>query len=482
MRINKDLKRILDISISLSNNSIHTHILENILSYSMEISNCDGGTLYLYDEENDNLRFFIMRNKTMNTYLGKDGEIINLPPVKVDSKSVSGYSAKFKELVNIDDVYSDSKFNWEGPKKYDKLNNYHTKAVLVIPLLGIDNELLGIMQLLNPIDEKGEITSFNDDVIYIIKSLASLSAISISNRKLYDEIKELLDSFVKAMVKSIESRTPYNAFHTVNVSKLCSSFVDYLNENGYKISANDKEQLVMSAMLHDIGKIIIPLNILNKASRFEGKLEIMKMRWKYIKASIYNKYLLKEINKKNYESEIKYLDDATAFIISIDTKGFLDDDSLNKIKEIYKKEYIIDDNKYKIIEESEIDDALIRKGTLTSEERLEIEKHVVYTNEILKEIKFGSKYNKVLEIASNHHEYLDGSGYPNKLDAKKLDILNRIITIMDVYESLTSTDRPYKKPIPKDKALNILSEMVNEGKLDKKLVEEFKKMQNRENS
>ena len=119
---------------------------------------------------------------------------------------------------------------------------------------------------------------------------------------------------------------------------------------------------------------------------------------------------------------------------------------------------------------------------MTSEERLEIEKHVVYTNEILKEIKFGSKYNKVLEIASNHHEYLDGSGYPNKLDAKKLDILNRIITIMDVYESLTSTDRPYKKPIPKDKALNILSEMVNEGKLDKELVEEFKKMQNRENS
>ena len=151
----------------------------------------------------------------------------------------------------------------------------------------------------------------------------------------------------------------------------------------------------------------------------------------------------------------------------------IDPEKQKKIDEIIKLEYNTAFGVLKIVEETEENDVHIIKGTLTKEERLEIEKHVEYTKLILKEIEFGKKYKNVEYIAGAHHEYIDGSGYP--LHIKDVDIskLVRILTIMDVYESLTATDRPYKKPMPKERAYSILKAMVEEGKLDEELVAYF---------
>ena len=296
---------------------------------------------------------------------------------------------------------------------------------------------------------------------------------------LYKDIKELLNSFVNAMVKAIESRTPYNAFHTINVAKICAKFVDYIVLNNYyNISEDDKEELILAAMLHDVGKMIIPLNILNKATRFEGKLDNMLLRYELIDACIDNKYLSNELNKDEYEKEKDFILKAKEYVIKLDKSSFLTDDDLSYINLLNEKKY---DTKYgilKIFNEEEFNDAMIKKGTLTKEERAEIEKHVVYTKDILKDIKFGKKYEHVKYIAASHHEYLNGTGYPNHLNSDDLPLLVRIITIVDIYESLISTDRPYKKPMPKEKALFILKEMVKEGKLDNNLVDIFCKMEN----
>ena len=180
-----------------------------------------------------------------------------------------------------------------------------------------------------------------------------------------------------------------------------------------------------------------------------------------------------ELNKDEYDNEISYLNKAKEFIIKLDKMSFLTDDDINYINEIKDKTYDTKYGKLYILDNNELENALIKKGTLTKSERAEIEKHVVYTNDILNEIIFGKKYMHVKDIASKHHEYLDGSGYPNHIGKKDIPELVRIITIVDIYESLVSTDRPYKKPMPNDRALSILKEMVNEGKLDSKLVGYF---------
>ena len=471
MLLNKDLEKVLKVTTSLSNEHDYTKLLMEILEDGLDISNADGGTLYLLND--DKLDFFFMITKSQGIKKGGNLEKIDLPPVDINSSSVAAYCARAKKIINVADVYKDSEFNWEGPKKYDSITGYHTKSVLVLPLMDRDENVLGVMQLINS-SKDNEIVEFSKDIETVVYSLSSLSGVLLNNMQLYDNIKALLDSFVNAMVKAIESRTPYNAFHTINVARICSEFVDYLNLKGYEnISKDDKEELVLAAMLPDVGKMIIPLNILHKATRFEARIDNMLLRYKLINACINNKYLSNEISKEEYDKEIEFITNANDFIIKLDKSSFLSEDDLKYINILKDKFYNTNYGILKIFEDDEIEDALIKKGTLTQGERAEIEKHVVYTKEILQDIKFGKKYSNVKDIASKHHEYLNGSGYPNHIKEDELPLLVRMITIVDIYESLVSTDRPYKKPMSNEKALFILKEMVKEGKLDERLVNIF---------
>ena len=471
MILNKDLEKILNITISMSKEQDYAKLLESILEDGMDLSNCDAGTLYLLN--GTKLEFFFMITKSQNVRDGGVGKEIELPPVDINSSSVAAMCARTKRIINVEDVYSDTKYNWEGPKKYDDLTGYHTESVLVLPLLDRDKNVLGVMQLINA-TQFGQVIPFSKDIERVIYSLASLSGILLNNMRLYDGIKELLYSFVGAMVKAIESRTPYNAFHTNNVARICGEFVDYINEhNIMEITPEDKEELLLAAMLHDVGKMIIPNEILNKSTRFEGMLDKMLLRYSLIKSCIENKYLKNEYTSSQYNNELIFIENVKEFVIRLDKASFLTEDDKNYINRLKDKTYDTEFGKLKIFEEEELKNALIERGTLTKEERAEIEKHVVYTRDILNEIQFGKKYEKVKDIASKHHEYLNGTGYPDHLLGDDLSILVRIITIVDIYESLISTDRPYKKPMPTLKALSILKEMVNEGKLDPQLVDAF---------
>ncbi len=471
MILNKDVEKILNVITEMSRENNYYKLLEEILEIAMEISNCDGGTLYLLKE--DKLEFFYMITKSMNIKKGGMDEKIDLPPVDINAPAVAALCAKGKKVINVADVYSDKNFNWTGPMKYDSLTGYHTESVLVLPLFDREKNVLGVMQLINAVLFK-KVVPFTYDVEKILYSLASLSGILLDNVNLYTNLRELLDSFVKAMVKAIESRTPYNASHTANVAKICGDFVDFLNEKNYdEITASQKEELVMAAMLHDVGKMIINEKTLNKATRFADKFNNMMLRYDLISASIENKYLQKELAEDEFDKEIKFINDVKEFVARLENQPYLPDADLEFIEQIKNKEYETKYGVLKIFNDDELECAYIKKGTLTADERHEIEMHVTYTDDILKELKFGKKYSNVRSIAASHHEYLDGSGYPNHLKGDALSKYVRIITIADIYDSLLSADRPYKKPMPKEKALSILKEMVEEGKLDKDLITKF---------
>lgn len=471
MILNKDMEKILSVITEMSRESNYYKLLEDILEKGMDISHSDGGTLYLLRD--DRLEFFFMITKSMNIKKGGVNEKIDLPPVDIASSSVAALCARLKKVINVSDVYSDLEYNWSGPKKYDELTGYHTKSVLVLPLFDKEKNVLGVMQLINAQDQN-EIIPFSKDIEGTLSSLSTISGVLLDNVNLYDNVKSLLDSFVHSMVKAIESRTPYNASHTMNVAKYASEFVDYLNnhENDH-ISANDKEELVMAALFHDVGKMIIKEDILNKATRFASLLPKMILRYHLILDELEIKYLRKEISEEEYIEETKLINATIDFVSRLNDSQSLTDEDLLFIEKIKEKEYNIRYGVYHLLTSEEYECAIIQKGTLTKDERNEIERHVVYTNEILSELKFGKKYSHVLDIASRHHELLDGSGYPNHLKGDNLSKYVRIITICDIYDSLMAKDRPYKKPMPNDKALFILNEMADMGKLDKDLVNKF---------
>lgn len=474
----KQFKDILEIGIMLAVEKNHNHLFGLILENAMTITNCDGGTLYLAQE--DSLAFKIMRTISMNVYEGSDGEIISLPPVPLREENVCAYSAIHRQTINIQDVYHNEEFDFSGPKSYDSMTGYHTKSILVIPLQNHENELIGVLQLINAMDEQGNVTAFDPGFERIVLSLASQAAISISNMRYIQEIKGLLYSFVEAMATVVDRRTPYNANHTRNVAMYASEFVDYLNQEHragrYReyFDSNRKEQLVLAASLHDIGKMTVPLSVMNKATRLDSHLQEILTRFELIRSYLKIDFYENRISREECRQKLSYLENAAVLVQKVNTLSILPKELEESVIElsshIYKKE---DGEELPYLSKYERDCLLIHRGTLTDEERKVMEDHVVMTSRILDNIHFNYHYRNVPLWAGSHHELLDGSGYPMHLTAEQMPAEIRILALADIFDALTAKDRPYKEPVPLEEALRILRDMAEHGKLDRELVELF---------
>lgn len=473
----KDFERILNIGIDLCTQKDPNRLLESILENGMKITHCDASTLYLY--ENNQLVFKIMKTLSMGISRGADGESIeDIPPVPMKEGNVCAYTAIHREIVNIPDVYDSDRFDFSGPKKYDALTGYHTRSQLVIPIENNENELLGVLQLINAMDENGNVIPFDRQYDLIIRSLASMAAIELTNLSYVEELKIQLRSFVEAFAKAIDERTPYNGSHTRKVAEYAGILAEMINKKQEMEECEEyfdeerKEKLILAALLHDIGKMIIPLEIMNRATRLDQ--DIQQIEWRFeLLASYYEVDMLRgRILESEYEAKMIELQEELEFIRKINLMGFLDDESYEHVKRLAKKEYVKEDGTtIPYLTKRETECLSIRKGTLTDEDRKQMESHVVMTGKILEKVRFNKNYSMVPKWAANHHEFLDGTGYPNHLAGEEIDLESRILTIADIYDALTATDRPYKKPMEKEKALGILRDMAKEGKLEMRLVD-----------
>lgn len=476
MLTNKELREIIDIGITLTTEKNKNRLLGKILNTAMEISDCDAGTLYLYT--GDSLEFKIMKTLSQKISNGENGEKIDLPPVPLQEENVCAYVAIHKELINIEDVYHSERFDFQGPKKYDAITGYRTQSMIVIPMADTEEELVGVLQLMNAMDKNGNIIPFTKDAEFVLRSMASQAAVSISNMKYMEEIKLQLHSFVSAFATAVDERTPYNGLHTRKVAAYAVILADYINkmyEQGKceeYFDDNRKDQLHLAAALHDIGKMIVPLSVMNKATRLDEGFNKVQERFLLLKAYYEIDYLKGKILEEEFQEKIRYLDDVLSFIGDIDRVGFMSDENIARVKEIAAKYYVKEDGtKLPYLTEEEKECLSIRKGTLTQDERSIMESHVVMTRKILDKVHFSKNYSKVNLFASSHHECLNGTGYPDHLTAKDLEMEARILAVVDIFDALTCIDRPYKKPMPKEKAFAILHDMAEkEGKLDGRLV------------
>ncbi len=468
------IDRILDIGIALTaEKDIHI-LLEKIMDSAMQITNCDGGTLYL--KKDDTLVFTIMRNDTLNTYYGGKGEVIDIPPVPLDREHVSSLSLLDDRVIVIDDAYSEDLDEvYSGPRAYDRNLGYHTKSVLVVPMKNPAGEKIGVLQLINAQDESGNVIPFSKDSIRALRSIASQAAVAIQNVRYLQEIRRLFESYVETSVQAIGKLTPFNENHTRNMVDYGRRFLDHMNrkaqEEGKEIPFPKKryDELIMAIWLHDLGKLVTPVSIMNKNTRLwpEQKAKILH-RLEVFELKAENLFLKGEITKEDEKAVCERCAQLRDFVDLAD--GNIVEGRSEKLKDFSAWSFF-DGESY--LHEDEIEQLSVPYRTLTDQEFAIMHDHVVKTDELLSQMQFPSDMKDVRSWAFMHHELLNGKGYPKGVSAEEIPEEVRIITILDIFEALTAADREYKKPKTRQEAIAHLHRIAGFGEVDERLVSLF---------
>ncbi len=314
----------------------------------------------------------------------------------------------------------------------------------------------------------------DNSIVVIISDVTEIVELGHRNATLYQKLIDLVNNFVMTMVSAIEERSPYNANHTKNMVRYVTNYLDWLEKQGDESHEETRAQFISSVWLHDIGKLVIPLEIMDKSSRLGDREDIVLHK---IEIAILCERLRKAENPDlsiEADAAIEKLEEIRAFLGEINYKGYMDDDTMAKVNAMADVKCLTSSGEYeRLFDDYDIEALSVRRGTLTEAERKIIESHVSMTYKLLANMNFDGPYKNVPIWASEHHEYLDGSGYPNGLKGDELCWEVRLLTIIDIYDALTAEDRPYKPPLPPEKAFNILRDMAKEGKLDINILEDF---------
>ena len=474
--MNFSADRLIQIAISLSTEKNISLLLDKILEEAMRFTRCDAGTVYIREENHLSFQTMITRSKGVHRI--RRGEENLLPPVPLSRTHVCACAALERKLINIPDVYRDSVYNFTGTRNYDAINDYRTKSMLVVPMEDEQGQCIGVLQLINAQDGAGRVISFAPEAEGITRALGSLAAVSLNNTRLQKAVSDILHSFVMAMVDAIDARSPYNANHTRSMVKYAARFIDWLNrqENRpWRMPEGEIDPFLMSIWLHDVGKLVVPLEIMDKRTRLGTLEEALKNR---IQTGLLMERLraLEQPEKKaQAEENQEKLKRARDTLLKMNRAGYLAEEMYRELDAIGQMTCLTPEGKeIPLLTEEEKEALSVRRGTLTDGERHEMEQHVVYTRKLLDNVKFSGIYAPVPQWAAAHHEFLNGEGYPNHLTAEQLPREVRLLTILDIYDALTAEDRPYKPSMPPEKAFRILEEMRDEGKLDGEILSLFK--------
>lgn len=497
--------RLTEIGLALSGETRLERLLEMIVDEARVLTGADAGTLYVVDQEGRKLGFSILQNDTMDVRMGgTSGNEITLPPVplfssgnKPNHSNVSSHCALTGETINIADVYEAEGFDFTGPRKYDAATGYRSKSMLVLALKNHEQDIIGVLQLLNALDEDGEIIEFSPGVVDIVGSLASQAAIALTNAQLIQGLKDLLYSVIRSIAAAIDAKSPYTNGHierVVSISMMIADKVNCLKEGQFAevcFDEDELEELKLAAWMHDVGKISIPEHVVDKSTKLEtifDRAEMVDARFRLIAEIIKNKQLeetvaallngaapskVSEIEMR-YAVELEQVEEDRLFINSCNIpKEFMSDDRIARVEAIASRTYESNGETFNWLTEDEVKNLSIRKGTLTEKERQIIESHAAITNEMLSRLPFPKRLARVPEIAASHHEKLDGSGYPKGLSGDDLPLQARIMAVADIFEALTAKDRPYKKPMKLSQAIKILGFMVKDNHIDEEICKIF---------
>jgi HD-GYP domain-containing protein (c-di-GMP phosphodiesterase class II) len=504
-RLDRELSELNAIGIRLSAERNPRGLIETILTKAREITHSDAGSLYLVEEADGtrDLRFVLAQNDSVDIPF----RAARLP---LTSESVAGHVALTGTILNLEDAYEPpvgAPFHIN--RSFDEETGYRTRSMLVVPMRTPEGETIGALQLINCKPDfsaqltpgtaaEGAIQRFTTRHEQLAGSLASQAAVAIQNRRLYESIRELFEGFVKASVTAIESRDPTTSGHSARVANLTvglATAIDRSTTGPYqelRFTAEEMTELRYAALLHDFGKVGVREQVLVKAKKLlPGELDRIRQRVELIKRGLELRYSARKIEhleqkgRRSYAAKAKTfdaelaayvaeLDRSLARIVAANEPAVLPRDFAAGIERLaldFFEDHL--GNRETVITRDEAEILAIPRGSLTPAEFKEIKSHVTHTYEFLTRIPWTREFRRIPEIARSHHEKLDGSGYPEGRRHDEIPVQSRMMTIADIYDALTAGDRPYKKGIAREEALDILEQERRAGHLDGALLDVF---------
>ncbi len=475
------LEALQQIAIELLDHSNQHDLLNLIVTKAVGLLNCEAGSLFLRHDANS-LIFEVAINQTLKFNFEKK-------LIPISDQGIAAYTFREGKAVRIRNAYElDAASPFKFNPFFDKATGYKTRSVLSLPLINSKEERLGVLQLINRYTGNKKSISFKREDVKLAQSFAALASSAIENSHLYSNIKGLFEGFVQASVSAIESRDPVTKGHSQRVSQLSVNLGLKLNQ----FSANQIDEIRVAALLHDFGKIGVKEEVLVKAKKlYPAEQAVIRARLDHFRYATEIKFLRDLLQKLKAESRIptemdlagtekkieemrQSIEGVWTDILDLNEPSILNEDRSKKLVKLQEVMFPHTNGSVKpVLEASEIKTLSIKKGSLTTEERLKIEGHVTQTYFFLKQIPWSNEYVNIPDIAHSHHEKLDGSGYPRGIEGKAISIQARLLTICDIYDALVAADRPYKKALPSERALMILEAEAKEGKLDPQILKVF---------
>ena len=503
----REMDELTRIGVALGTERDLDTLLDMILSQARRITMSDAGSLYLVEKvegDSPTLRF-----KLAHTYSRPDMPLVEFT-MPINHKSIAGYVAATGQPLVIDDAYFlppdvEYTFNRSNDEKHD----YRTRSMLTIPMVNHKDEVIGVLQLINRkrnLDAKLEtkqdfdtqVTPYSPRTVELVSGLAGQAAVSIENSQLYKSIERLFEGFVTAAVTAIEQRDPTTFGHSGRVATMTVAIAkatDRTGEGKYRDLTFSREQIRViryAALLHDFGKVGVREQVLVKAKKlYPPDLALIKQRYAFIRRTSegifyrqraeyleqhgqqgYDAFLAKLT--REHDENMKSLDRFLSLVMKSNEPTVLPEGSFADLLRYAEESYPdIDGTDLPFLTEDEARFLTIRKGSLDESERLEIESHVNHTYRFLQQIPWTEELQAIPTIAWGHHEKLDGRGYPRGVRGDDIPVQTRMMTITDIFDALTASDRPYKRAVPIESALNIMSSEVEGGMLDTELFQIF---------
>lgn len=524
----REIHELNQIGMALSAEHDPEKLLELILTKSREFTSSDAGSVYLVESTgegghrqsllfppgepgappppqapSERLRFKLAQNDTVAVPFRE-------AVIGINEKSIAGYVALTGEIVNIEDAYHLAPdVPYSINRKFDEDSGYRTKSILAVPIRNQKEKIIAVLQLINAkrdfsarIDShdavERQVLAYTPRQQEIVQSLAGQAAVALENSQLYDSIQRLFEGFVRAAVTAIETRDPATSGHSFRVANLTVALAEAVDraENGpysaVRFSRDQMRELRYASLLHDFGKVGVREEVLVKAKKlYPAQLEVIQQRFGLVRRTLENEslkarmdFLAKHGNEKFMAAQkdfdarlaerLREVNEYEEAIIWANEPTVLPEGNFEQLLDIANLHYEdMQGKKRPILTLDEVQMLSIRKGSLDEEERLQIESHVVHTVSFLQQIPWTAELRNVPEIASGHHEKLNGTGYPYKLSAPEIPVQTRMMTISDIFDALAAADRPYKKAVSVERALEILDLSVRDGELDPGLFEIF---------
>ncbi|MBI4539225.1 MAG: GAF domain-containing protein [Gemmatimonadetes bacterium] len=505
-RMSSELRELNRIGLALMSERDPDRLLGMILAQARRITTSDAGSLYLVEEAEDGgprLRFRLAQNDSI-----PDIPVPNIT-LPIDETSIAGHAASTGQPLVIDDAYeipesAPYSFNRAA---FDEKYGYRAMSMLTVPMKDHKDEVVGVLQLINRKRSSGaqirdeesareHVLPYTQSHVETVMSLAGQAAVSIENMRLYQAIERLFEGFIKAAVTAIDQRDPTTSGHSVRVATLTcdvAEVVDRADREPFKSLRFSREQmreLRYAGLLHDFGKVGVREEVLIKAKKLPPVMfERMEARFDLIRRTLeaeFHKRRAEHLLERGTEGwdaflselaaefrrDMERLDKLQQAVREANEPRVLPEASAEILHEVAAQRFPDFDGKLvPYLTSEEFHYLSIPKGSLDDDERKQIESHVTHTYNFLLQIPWTDDLSSLADIAYGHHEKLNGSGYPRRIEAPQIPVQTRIMTISDIFDALTASDRPYKKALPTERALDIVKMEASQGLLDAALVE-----------